>query len=240
MDSKIILSHIFDGIVALGILTFIVFLVMKMTRKRMGIAEALTDNPKGTLEMITAMSTVLEIISLTIMGIERGIPISSGFSRYGVAGIFEILFSFLFSMTSAKCFADGRVTKNEVFELFTYFFLSVLSTVLIFILYLESIGRVSFIMNGLFDPNYKITKGTIELGALVTIFCTIPLNLINSLFQYKEMVKNNVVTPVSPPSTSTNNTVTTTPSATPVATTPTSATLASTASNSATSGGAVA
>lgn len=184
MNPREIIATIMDVIVALPIILGIFYIAYLIIRGK-DINASLTKNPKHLLESIIVFSSLLEILALSIIGLDRGISLSACLSRYGMAAMLEILFAFVFSSTVAKCFADKKITLDEIVEMTLSFLLSVGTTALIYWFYLESNGNVTFL--GWSEYNEK--PKSIELGALFTIWCTVPLNLVNIYFQYKYTVE---------------------------------------------------
>lgn len=185
MNVREIIATIMDVLVATPIILGI-FYIAYLIIKGHDINKALTKNPKHLLESIIVFSSLLEILALSIIGLDRGISLSACLSRYGMAAILEILFAFVFSSTVAKCFADKKITLDEMVSMTLSFLLSVSTTALIYWFYLESNGNVTFLGWSEYDEASK----SIELGALFTIWCTVPLNLVNIYFQYKYTIED--------------------------------------------------
>lgn len=184
MTAKQVMAMITDVIVSVPLIIGFFYLIYLILKGK-DITENLTKNPKRVFESIIILSTFLEVLSLSILGLERGIPLSACLSRYGLAGTLELLTAFLCSSAISKALNDGEISSMEGLQITVFFITSLLVTSIIYVFYLEANGYIVF--TGLMD--YTEKKGRIELGAMFTIWCTVPLNLLNILFQIKQKHK---------------------------------------------------
>lgn len=190
MDARQILALITDIIIGVPIVIFILYSLYLIIKGR-DLSGEFTKNPKHMVESILVISSLMEVISLSIMGLERGVSLSACLSRYGIAALLEFVFAFLFSIELTKSLKDGKVFKGEFMRCLFYFLASFFFTLIIYLFYLEAEGAITLYSNqGNIWTNKKI-----EIGAFFTIWCTVPLNLLNVIIQLKFNKSTTVVIP---------------------------------------------
>ena len=161
------------------------------------ISDLFTKNPRRLFEFLTFGSTILEVISLSLIAIDRGVPMSTGMIRYGLVGIVEIASAFQFSRYVAIIFIDRKVNKKDtgaIYGSIFWFVISFFCTWFIWWLYTENAGANIFMIDGLnvlLDRQDVVTKQG-ELGAWFTVWVTVAFNILNAVFQYQKMSADNL------------------------------------------------
>ena len=174
--------------------------------------DLLQNDSKSVIRFISAASTVGETVGLIIIATEvRGVSFASATIRFGLIGVLEVLFTFLFisvfheslyTEIGKALWGDKHINFLEKIWIFivvtfktTPFFLLALSiTNFIWILYLESIYNVELYITGVkfwefaIDPiNIEGMTQAPELSAWFMVFATPILNVMLVVFELKSI-----------------------------------------------------
>lgn len=175
----------------------------KLTGKKIRIADAFENDFSEVIEIFATVSTLMEVIALSYIAIERGIDPVVAFTRYGLIGFIELAMTFLFLSTTQKVAiayleqitADNKVTIKE----HLFFYLKLISFIPLFVfcslptyailqLYYESIGALKFIFVHNWNPFKQLIPFDVkyaedkmifpELAAVLIIAMTPIINII--------------------------------------------------------------
>lgn len=175
----------------------------KITGKKIRIADAFENDFSEVIEIFATVSTLMEVIALSYIAIERGIDPVVAFTRYGLIGFIELAMTFLFLSTTQKVAisylekitADNKVTLKE----HLFFYLKLISFIPLFVfcslptyailqLYYESIGALKFIFVHNWNPFKQLIPFDVkyaedkmifpELAAVLIIAMTPIINII--------------------------------------------------------------
>jgi hypothetical protein len=187
--------------VILGVIVIVILL--RRRKKPMTIASLFQTNLLSLLETAASISTLMEIVALSIMAIKRGVDPVSAFSRYTTLGFIELAFTFFFLTQSQnlinwvgkKVVKDGKYDFVEILWVFPavivltpLFIFCSLPTYIIVQMYFESVGSLRFQHVPAINPFYQVqwvpvtnteeNPMYLELGALAMIYFTPFLNIL--------------------------------------------------------------
>jgi len=109
------ISNLMTGAVVIGVIAIAVYLYRQSKKGvKLSIGDLFTSNSNEKLETIATISTIVEIISLSLLGIERGVEPFSAFMRYTLVGFFELVATFVFlkASTSFQLWIAVKVVKD--------------------------------------------------------------------------------------------------------------------------------
>lgn len=183
------LAIIIDAIIGLPMLAgilYIIYVVGKMVKTGdLSFSQLSTSHVIVGIEALIVITSLGEIVVLSLIALERGVMLSASLLRYGSPGVLEILFSYILVKITYKAVSDGVVDLREWGYILFSFLLSTTFTLLILLFYLESVGTFSWFS----DNHYEIVTKKEEFGAYWTILCTIPLNIIVVILLYFNKVE---------------------------------------------------
>lgn len=233
--------------VILGVLGRVIWIIRD---KGLTMENLLVDYGDETIKTVAAVSTLVEIMSLTNMAVMQGrLDYGSALMRYGTIGTVEIILTFYFFYNLKRALQDaikpgsaGGETITPTEAAFIYFksvplyLIAVMSTCVVAMLYIDSINVIELQMNGLLPTDWKIETdqkryslaaksipvGKVDLGALILIFMTPFFNLVLALKMIEYAKRDGKVAGVKPSQPSTPTLPSSRP---PPAPTPTPSTL---------------
>lgn len=196
------------GLAIFGGGLLLLYIIEKVILKK-SIGDYLQDNFTVALERVASFSTITEVLSLIISANNDGMLLASAITRFGIAGVFELLFIFFFFKTAEvwsqkitdRIFDDGKFKVLEIGWYFIYIIVLTpmwmfcsIPTIYILELYYESAG-VTYINTGsvnidIFNMNFDFGIGKevvnnnvnkISLGATGLVLATPILNALQAI-----------------------------------------------------------
>lgn len=186
----------------------LLFAVNKFSKKKFHLSDMFEKNFDEIIEQAAFISTTMEVLSLSFMALDRGVPMIVATTRYGTLGFAELTMTFLFMKTANKAIewkikkvvADGKIHPLEILTSFLLltgliilFLICSLPTYGIAQLYFESIGSLKFVHNAEINPLYQMifwqTEMTPEnvihpeLAAIIMIYFTPFLNILKLIIE---------------------------------------------------------
>lgn len=186
----------------------LLFAVNKFSKKKFHLSDMFEKNFDEIIEQAAFISTTMEVLSLSFMALDRGVPMIVATTRYGTLGFAELTMTFLFMKTANKAIewkikkvvADGKIHPLEILTSFLVlagliilFLVCSLPTYGIAQLYFESIGSLKFVHNAEINPLYQMifwqTEMTPEnvihpeLAAIIMIYFTPFLNILKLIIE---------------------------------------------------------
>lgn len=161
-----------------SVLVFFMFgyLGYYMFSKKLTVRDMLfSGNVVAKFELAAIISTLIEVVSLTIIATERGVPFASASMRFFMVGVLEVIASSFFieqySSGLKDIVKDGKVTTLENFFLFCrttpFLVAAIMVTHFIGILYLESLGVITASPTGqIFGPLFSVEVSQEVLSAM--------------------------------------------------------------------------
>jgi hypothetical protein len=191
-----IISYVIDAFI-FGILVFGAGrLAWLISKKGSGsISDVLTKNPRVFLEQLLTMTTIMEVLSLAVIALNRGMSLTAAFTRYPILGLLELMTAFLFSAAVAKAISGETEKEREIDTLewasiVLFFGVSFSFTWLIAMCYYEAEGVIAtFTGYAYILLELEASGRGIELSAMIMIWCTPVLNIILIKFMYDHSKK---------------------------------------------------
>lgn len=193
-------------LIIIGTLGYSIYIIRT---KKLTMENLLVDYGDETIKTVAAVSTLVEIMSLTNMAVMQGrLDYGSALMRYGTIGTVEIILTFYFFYNLKRALQDAMkpgsaggstITKKEAAFIYIksipLYLIALMSTCIVAMLYIDSINVIELQMNGLLPTDWKIETdqkryslaakaipvGKVDLGALILIFMTPFFNLVLAL-----------------------------------------------------------
>ena len=185
-----VLVYLVDFGVVVSLVGILVYLIWESHKNKISLVETLRQKPAHLFGLILITSTMIEIASLTMIAANNGDTLTAALGRNVFPGSLEIFGGFIFSYGMSAILEDGKFTASDWFSVVIAilgFSMSLTATTGLWYLYLESIGNIVFNYGegeDLFTSMY--TKYKINLGAVMTIWCTPVLNILMVFFYMAE------------------------------------------------------
>lgn len=135
---------------SIGLFAGLVYIIVRMIKHGDALSDIIGVNPQFTLEVIVFLTSLIEIVSMSIIeGKEGGYNQMLSMIRYSPLVVLEVMLSFYSFKTVAKIIADGKFEAKEIWDgvvALASFIGSFLCTRLLLWFYMYSIEAVTFSM----------------------------------------------------------------------------------------------
>lgn len=178
----------------IGLIAGIGYIAYRMIWKKESLSDVIGVNPQFALEVIVFLTSVLEVVSMSMVTAGAGNNQMLSILRYSPIVVLEVMLSFYAFKTIADVIADGKITRAELWDLLVAIFCmfgSYTCTRLLLWLYTYSIGGVTFEIGNEFIPSFssEVIQG-IKVNPLISlgIMCTPVFNFLAFFFMIKAKV----------------------------------------------------
>lgn len=188
---NMVVDVILTGGAILGVLWFIFILYKGEDPK-----DKLMKNPAKSFNIMTALSSLLEVLTLTAASVSRGNPFSTSFSGYFLIAVVEVFMVYFVMIQVGKILADKRFDFKTEWPIalkgFLWIICTFIATTAIYHLYKEAMGATEVIAsasNGFFDIfGLKVNHGEVqlELRSIFLIYSTELFMILGIFFEWEK------------------------------------------------------
>lgn len=200
-----------DIIYTLGAVAGVIWFV-RILLKGKDPKEELMKNPAKSFNILAALSSLIEVVTLTAASVTRGNPFSTSFGGYMLIAIIEVFMVYLVMIEVGKILADGKINVKEewgnILKCFIWMAATFITTTAIFHLYKEAMGAdtiFSEASSGFWDILGLKTEYTgvrLEKRSIFLIYSTELFMILGIIFEWNKRVGNPVRQQRPAPSTS--------------------------------------